>query len=43
MPNRDKTGPFGKGPMTGRGLGICRKGKSFNLKPISPKIGKIKK
>lgn len=23
MPNFDKTGPEGKGPMTGRGLGDC--------------------
>jgi len=25
MPNRDKTGPRGKGPMTGGGLGGCSK------------------
>lgn len=23
MPRGDKTGPFGQGPMTGRGLGYC--------------------
>ena len=23
MPNRDKTGPMGQGPSTGRGLGPC--------------------
>ncbi len=23
MPNRDKTGPQGKGPRTGRGMGDC--------------------
>lgn len=23
MPNKDKTGPLGQGPMTGRGLGLC--------------------
>jgi hypothetical protein len=23
MPNRDGTGPEGKGPMTGRGMGDC--------------------
>ena len=23
MPNLDKTGPQGKGPLTGRGLGAC--------------------
>lgn len=23
MPNRDKTGPQGQGPKTGRGLGAC--------------------
>lgn len=36
MPNRDKTGPLGKGPRTGRGLGKCKglmKGKSpYNVK-----------
>ena len=25
MPNRDGTGPRGKGPKTGRGLGNCSK------------------
>ena len=24
MPNRDKTGPTGAGPLTGRGLGGCQ-------------------
>ena len=24
MPNLDGTGPLGLGPMTGRGLGLCR-------------------
>jgi len=27
MPNRDKTGPGGKGPRTGRGKGTCKPGK----------------
>jgi len=27
MPAKDGTGPLGKGPMTGRGLGPCNKGK----------------
>jgi hypothetical protein len=26
MPNRDMTGPRGRGPLTGRGLGPCGKG-----------------
>jgi len=26
MPNRDKTGPTGQGPLTGRGFGPCGKG-----------------
>jgi hypothetical protein len=25
MPNKDKTGPEGKGPMTGRKKGKCKK------------------
>ncbi|NMC45298.1 MAG: DUF5320 domain-containing protein [Chloroflexi bacterium] len=24
MPQRDRRGPYGEGPMTGRGLGYCR-------------------
>jgi len=35
MPRRDKTGPRGKGPRTGRGLGKC--------KPKSKRKKKIKK
>jgi hypothetical protein len=27
MPNRDRTGPEGKGPKTGKGLGKCKKDK----------------
>ena len=26
MPLRDQTGPDGRGPMTGRGLGPCSRG-----------------
>ena len=26
MPQQDKTGPSGKGPLTGRGLGLCGAG-----------------
>jgi len=26
MPNKDKTGPLGQGPVTGRGMGSCGKG-----------------
>ena len=29
MPNRDKTGPMGQGPLTGRGFGPCGGGKGF--------------
>jgi len=34
MPRRDKTGPEGKGPRTGRGLGPCGK---------AGKVGKARK
>lgn len=27
IPQKDKTGPEGKGPLTGRGLGTCKKKK----------------
>ena len=26
MPGRDRRGPLGQGPMTGRGLGLCGRG-----------------
>ncbi len=29
MPARDSTGPFGQGPMSGRGLGPCGRGLAF--------------
>lgn len=29
MPNRDKTGPAGQGPLTGRGIGPCGGGKGL--------------
>ena len=32
MPNRDKTGPQGKGPLTGRGLGPCAKKSKSSIK-----------
>ena len=30
MPNRDKTGPEGKGPKTGRGKGSCQNSHLFS-------------
>jgi len=36
MPGFDGTGPFGKGPYTGRGLGYC--GRRINLYRNKPKI-----
>jgi hypothetical protein len=29
MPNNDRTGPEGQGPMTGRGLGSCGNGQGM--------------
>ena len=29
MPYRDGTGPYGEGPLTGRGLGPCGRGRRF--------------
>jgi hypothetical protein len=42
MPRLDGTGPQGKGPMTGRGLGKCKKASdgSKNEANISP-CGKV--
>ena len=34
MPLRDKTGPLGKGPLTGRGLGNCEGKKPQKSRPI---------
>lgn len=31
MPNRDKTGPAGQGPLTGRGMGPCAGGTSAGM------------
>ena len=31
MPQKDRTGPEGKGPMTGRGLGFCTDNKNPNF------------
>jgi len=41
MPNKDKTGPLGAGPKTGRGLGSCQ-GKATNTenRPINRKAGR---
>jgi len=36
MPNRDGTGPQGKGPKTGRGLGPCSEDKES---VITPRMG----
>ena len=33
MPNRDGTGPEGKGPRTGRGMGNCPEDKQAANKP----------
>lgn len=34
MPRRDGTGPDGKGPKTGRGLGPCSNGPKGGGKPL---------
>ena len=45
MPNKDGTGPAGKGPMTGRGLGKCKVKKTISKakKVIKKKVKKLKK
>ena len=44
MPNRDGTGPLGRGPRTGRGLGPCASGISFDdrLTKIEKELKEIK-
>ncbi len=34
MPNRDRTGPTGAGPMTGRGLGPCSPNGKQNIPTV---------
>jgi len=38
MPNRDGTGPLGKGPRTGRGLGPC--GPARDEETVPPRLGR---
>ena len=40
MPNRDKTGPRGLGPRTGRGLGGCKSYDSKKTKTTGRKTSK---
>ncbi len=35
MPNKDKTGPTGKGPRTGRGMGNCAKDVNATQQPFN--------
>ena len=35
MPNRDRTGPLGMGPLTGRGFGPCNCGMRRGLRRIN--------
>jgi hypothetical protein len=43
MPNLDGMGPAGKGPMTGRGKGSCKKGGKGTFKAfLKSKSGKKK-
>jgi len=42
MPYRDKTGPEGKGPLTGRQQGLCKDFNSFEIgKGLGKGVGKI--
>ena len=40
MPNRDGTGPDGKGKKTGRGLGICDSDNNETVLPPRPRRGR---
>ena len=41
MPNRDGTGPTGKGPKTGRGLGNCQgETKNTDNRPLNKRLGR---
>ena len=44
MPRGDGTGPDGKGPKTGRGLGLCKKDlKENDLAKLGKGLGKRRK
>ena len=43
MPNKDKTGPEGKGPKTGRGLGDCSEDKNQEDDACPQGIGQRKR
>ena len=46
MPNQDRTGPLGQGPLTGRGLGPCGRslargrgfGRGFGFRAVQPQV-----
>jgi hypothetical protein len=40
MPKMNGTGPEGKGPKTGRGLGKCKKEKELSQEELLQKFGK---
>jgi len=40
MPGRDGTGPLGRGPRTGRGLGPCGSGRR-RVSSARPRLGRI--
>ena len=42
MPNRDGTGPLGRGPLTGRGFGPCGRGlrRGFGCAPVPVPLSK---
>lgn len=40
MPARDKQGPLGEGPMTGRGMGACNDGTSRRAGCRRPGFGR---
>jgi hypothetical protein len=42
MPNMDKTGPQGKGPQTGRGLGNCNNTSTEALRPCGRPCGRVR-
>lgn len=41
MPNRDKSGPFGNGPRTGRGFGNCKNQKQEDNMAKKPVVTDI--
>lgn len=40
MPKRDGSGPIGRGPLSGRGMGFCRNAETYNGYGLGMRMGR---